>query len=203
MSSQSFETTTATTNVATTPVPGSTTVKKSSIDIASLTIVAVLLAAGFILDFTVGKALAITGIQPEFIISSYCLALLLLRLKFHQAAIVGLLAAALIQLNTSIPGLEFVCDIPAAAICALAISALGKHSLKPIVPAALTFVTTLISGFIFATCAVLFFLKLEPVALLGMAPLVVSTAVANALVVEVLIRPLNAVVSKTATVRAR
>lgn len=173
------------------------------LDIASLMVVSVLLAAGFILDLTVGKACAITGIQPEFIISSYCLALIILRPSLMQAATIGLLSAALIQLNTSIPGLEFICDIPAAVVVALLVSLLDKRVLKPFVPALLCFVATLISGSIFAVMAVVFFLKLELIALAAMAPLVLTTAVANAFVCEILVRPLYTVVSKTSTTRSR
>lgn len=190
------------TSQTTSPVSSSSSRVSHRLDIASLMVVSVLLAAGFILDLTVGKACAITGIQPEFIISSYCLALIILRPSLMQAATIGLLSAALIQLNTSIPGLEFICDIPAAIVVALLVSLLDKRVLKPFVPAILCFVATLISGSIFAVMAVVFFLKLELIALAGMAPLVLTTAVANAFVCEILVRPLNTVVSKTSQARS-
>ena len=43
-------------------------------DVSSLILLAVLLAAGFILNFTLGNALAIVGIKPQFIIAAYSLA---------------------------------------------------------------------------------------------------------------------------------
>jgi len=127
-----------------------------ALSISSLILTAVLLAAGCILDLTVAKSLAITGIQPEFVIASFCLSILLLKPNVVQGIIIGALAATLIQLNTSIPGLEYACDIPAAAcmtLMTLAYTHMFKHisasKLDPF-PFILTFVTTLISGGIFA-----------------------------------------------------
>jgi len=91
-------------------------VKNHALDITSLVLVAVLFAAGCILDFTVAKSLSIGNIQPEFVIASFCLSILLVRPKIYQGAIIGALAATLIQFNTSIPFLEYACDIPAAII---------------------------------------------------------------------------------------
>ena len=55
--------------------------------IGSLVLLAVLLAAGFILNLTVGNALAATGIKPQFIISAYTLAILLTSADVSQAAV--------------------------------------------------------------------------------------------------------------------
>lgn len=63
-------------------------------------------------------------------------------------------------------------------------------------PFILTFVTTLISGGIFATVATLVFLHLELGAALVMAPIVVGTAFANGLVVALLYQPLKLVLHK-------
>ena len=54
-----------------------TTERSGKADVSSLVLLAVLLAAGFILNMTVGNALAIVGIKPQFIIASYALAILL------------------------------------------------------------------------------------------------------------------------------
>ena len=56
----------------------------------------------------VANALAMTGIKPQFIIAAYALAILLTRSTFAQAAVFGLVSAAVIQINTSIPGLNFI-----------------------------------------------------------------------------------------------
>ena len=46
---------------------------KGILDITSLVLLAILLATGFILNMTVGNALAATGIKPQFIIAAYAL----------------------------------------------------------------------------------------------------------------------------------
>ena len=59
--------------------PRTCTVEKvDELEVRSLILLAVLLAAGFILNFTVGKAISsISGglISPEFIISAFCICL--------------------------------------------------------------------------------------------------------------------------------
>lgn len=58
------------------------TVDHGKLDVRALVLLAVLLAAGFILNFTVGKAISsLSGgvISPEFIISAFCLTILVVR----------------------------------------------------------------------------------------------------------------------------
>ena len=58
-------------------------VKKHALDITSLVLVAVLFAAGCILDFTVAKSLSIGNIQPEFVMHrSACLFCLFVQMLF-------------------------------------------------------------------------------------------------------------------------
>lgn len=179
-----------------------TNVRKHALDITSLILVAVLFAAGCILDFTVAKSLAIGTIQPEFVIASFCLAILLVRPNIVQAAIIGALAATLIQLNTSIPGLEYACDIPAAVIMAVTVSAYIRFFPKDsnrklsVFPFISTLVTTVISGSIFALLATFVVLHLKPETLLTMIPIILGTAVANAVVVAVLYQPMKLVLRK-------
>lgn len=47
------------------------------LDVKSLVLLAILLAAGFILNMTLGNALAIVGIKPQFIIAAYALTIAL------------------------------------------------------------------------------------------------------------------------------
>jgi hypothetical protein len=59
-----------------------TTEDHGKLDVRALVLLAVLLAAGFILNFTVGKAISsVSGgmISPEFIISAFCLTILVIR----------------------------------------------------------------------------------------------------------------------------
>lgn len=176
-------------------------VKNHALDITSLVLVAVLFAAGCILDFTVAKSLSIGNIQPEFVIASFCLSILLVRPKIYQGAIIGALAATLIQFNTSIPFLEYVCDIPAAIIMTAILigyirlfpkDAARKVSVFPFIS---TFITTVISGCIFALIAAFFILH-SPNMVMVMLPIILGTAVFNAIVVEVLYTPLKIVLHK-------
>lgn len=176
-------------------------VKNHALDITSLVLVAVLFAAGCILDFTVAKSLSIGNIQPEFVIASFCLSILLVRPKIYQGAIIGALAATLIQFNTSIPFLEYACDIPAAIIMTAILigyirffpkDAARKVSVFPFIS---TFITTVISGCIFALIAAFFILH-SPNMVMVMLPIILGTAVFNAIVVEVLYTPLKIVLHK-------
>ena len=176
-------------------------VKNHALNITSLVLVAVLFAAGCILDFTVAKPLSIGNIQPEFVIASFCLSILLVRPKIYQGAIIGALAATLIQFNTSIPFLEYACDIPAAIIMTAML--IGYIRLFPkdanrkitVFPFIATFITTVISGCIFALIAAFFILH-SPNMVMVMLPIILGTAVFNAVVVEVLYIPLKAVLRK-------
>ena len=59
-----------------------TSADHGTLDVKALVLLAILLAAGFILNMFVGKAIGgLTGnmIQPEFIISAFCLTILIVR----------------------------------------------------------------------------------------------------------------------------
>ena len=69
------------------------TADRGKLDVRALVLLAILLAAGFILNFTVGKAISgISGgmISPEFIISAFCLTILVVRPNIGQALVIGL-----------------------------------------------------------------------------------------------------------------
>ena len=135
----------------------------SPVDIKSLVLLAILLAAGFILNMTLGNALGIVGIKPQFIIAAYALTIILTRANLLQAAIYAIVSAAVIQLTTSITGLNFVTDL----IAALLMSALVKAN-------------TVLMGAELATAVV-------------KVPIVLGTAVFNAIVVQALYFPLKKV----------
>lgn len=132
-----------------------TTERSGKADVSSLVLLAVLLAAGFILNMTVGNALAIVGIKPQFIIASYALAILLSNAGFGQAAIFGLVSAAVIQLTTSIPGLNFATELVAALVMAALIRRPLKVGGRDVTPLVATFATTLVSGALFAVAGTL------------------------------------------------
>ncbi len=163
------------------------------LDVKSLVLLAILLAAGFILNMTLGNALAIVGIKPQFIIAAYSLAIILTRANFVQGAIFGILAACVAQLTTSIPGLNFVTELAGALVMVALVKVnLGGEKVNPLIA---TFVTTLLSGALFAVIGTLIMGGALGTALVKV-PLVLGTAVFNAVVVEALSLPLKKVLSK-------
>lgn len=167
--------------------------ERGGLDIKSLVLLAVLLAAGFILNFTVGKAIStISGgaIAPEFIISAFCLAIIVIRPSVPQALIIGLISAAVIQVTTTSPGIDFVAEGVAAIVMALIVKAGMRSAAKAVTPVVGTFVTTFLSGFIF---------MLIKMALMGFAtelaavmmPVIALTAVFNAILVGALYLPIK------------
>lgn len=158
-------------------------------------LLALLLAAGFILNFTVGNALAVTGIKPQFIIAAYALAVILTGTGFGQAAVFGLISAAVIQLTTSIPGLNFGTELAGAlvmaALCKLDLKVAGRD----VTPLVAAFLTTLVSGALFAGVGTVIMGAALATAVVKV-PIVLGTAVFNAVVVQALYFPLRKVLKK-------
>lgn len=129
------------------------TSSRGLIDISSLILLAILLAAGFILNMTVGNALAMTGIKPQFVIAAYALAIALTRATLAQSIVYGLISAAVIQFTTSIPGLNFLTEAAGALTMAVLVkSSIGGAKVNALIA---TFVTTLVSGALFAVAGTL------------------------------------------------
>ena len=166
---------------------------KGLVNVSSLVLLATLLAAGFILNMTVGNALAVTGIKPQFIIAAYALAIALTQASFAQAAIFGILSAAVIQITTSIPGLNIVTELAGAlTMVALVKSNIGGDKINPFIAGLLT---TLVSGALFAALGTVIMGAALPTAL-AKVPIVLGTAVFNAVVVQALFFPLCKVLGK-------
>jgi hypothetical protein len=167
--------------------------EQTGLDIKSLTLLAVLLAAGFILNFTVGKAISAVSagaISPEFIISAFCLTILIVRPTIPQALVIGLISAAVIQVTTTSPGIDFIAEGIAAVLMAAIVEAGMRTPGAPFVPAIGTFATTFISGFIFMVIKMAmmgFATELAAV----MMPVIAMTAVFNAILVAALYLPVK------------
>ena len=154
----------------------------------------ILLAAGFILNFTVGKAVSsISGgmISPEFIISAFCLTILVVRPNIGQALVIGLISAAVIQITTTSPFVDFAAEGIAAMLMAGIVNAAGKNGqVKPAIAIVATFLTTFVSGVIFMV------IKMAMLGVVGelaaaMLPVVAMTAVFNAILVGALYLPIQ------------
>ena len=167
------------------------TSSRGLVDISSLVLLAILLAAGFILNMTAGNALAMTGIKPQFIIAAYALAIALTRATLAQSIVYGLISAAVIQFTTSIPGLNFLTEAAGALTMAILVkSSIGGAKVNALIA---TFVTTL--GALFAVAGTLMAgFGLE--AALPKVPLVLGTAIFNAVVVQALFFPLAKAIKK-------
>ena len=169
------------------------TVDRGKLDIKALVLLAVLLAAGFILNFTVGKAISTISagtIAPEFIISAFCLTILIVRPHAGQALIIGLVSAAVIQITTTSPGIDFVAEGVAAVVMALIVNAGMKTGAKAIIPTVGTFVTTFLSGAIFMVIKMAL-MQFDTSLISLMLPVVALTAVFNAILVGALYLPIK------------
>ena len=171
-----------------------TAVDHGKLDIRALVLLAVLLAAGFILNFTVGKAISsLTGgmISPEFIISAFCLTILAVRPNIPQALVIGLISAAVIQITTTSPFIDFAAEGIAAMLMAAIVAGAAKTgSVKPGIAAVATFVTTVVSGCIFMVIKMAMIGVVAELAA-AMLPVVVATGVFNAVLVAALYLPIN------------
>ncbi len=163
------------------------------LDIKALVLLAILLAAGFILNMFVGKAISgATGgmISPEFIISAFCLTILVVRPNVGQALVIGLISAAVIQITTTSPFIDFAAEGIAAMVMALIVKFGMNSPAKKVVPLVGTFVTTVLSGCIFMV------IKMAMIGVVGelaaaMLPVVVATAVFNAILCQALYLPIK------------
>lgn len=168
-------------------------VDHGKLDLKALTLYAILLAAGFVLNMTVSKFFSgLTGgfLSPEFIIAAFCLEILIIKPNIGQAAVIGLLAGVVIQITASVKGPDLIAEPVAAVVMALLVSALSDSKAKGLLPLVGTFVVTFISGIIYAV--IFSFLIMKNPAFVGvMAPVVAATGVANAIIVAALHPPIK------------
>lgn len=168
-------------------------VDHGKLDLKALTLYAILLAAGFVLNLTVSKFFSgLTGgfLSPEFIIAAFCLEILIIKPNIGQAAVIGLLAGVVIQITASVKGPDLIAEPVAAVVMALLVSVLSNSKAKGLLPLVGTFVVTFISGIIYAV--IFSFLIMKNPAFVGvMAPVVAATGVANAIIVAALHLPIK------------
>lgn len=171
------------------------TTSKAGLQIKDLILAGILLSAGAVLKFFVGNVISIAGMKPNFIIAMYCLAILLIRPKLHEAGIIGLVAGAICQFFPGTPYLNFLSEALGALTMCLMIRIpmrVGKVNLSPVVSA---FVSTVISGGSF-TCGLLLFLGAAPQTLTLYVPIVLCTAAINCVIVQLAYLPLRAALHK-------
>ena len=172
--------------------------KKEGLSISDVILVGVLLAAGAVLKFFVGSMFSM-GMKPNFIIAMYCLSILIIRPKFKEAAVIGLLAGAICQFFPGTPYLNFISELVGALVMAAFMyipTRQGRFSPLPVIS---TFISTLASGFTFIAAMYLIFYAgadVKPVPLAIFLGIIFGTAAINSVIVQILYVPLKLALKK-------
>ncbi|NPD30823.1 hypothetical protein HLV37_02875 [Eggerthellaceae bacterium zg-1084] len=172
---------------------------RGALEVRDLILVAVLLAAGAVLKLTLASVLSVAGMKPNFVIAMYALAIIITRPKLGQSLAIGLIAGLMCQLPlmAATPLVNIASELVGALVCGLLIHVplklAGKVDASPFV---VTFLTTVASGYTFVF--VLAFMNgiALPAAVVGYALMVFGTAAFNAVLVQVLVMPLRAVLKR-------
>lgn len=168
--------------------------EKSGLVLKDIILIGVLLAAGAVLKFFVGSVINFGGMKPNFIIAMYCLAIMLIKPKFHESVIIGIIAGITCQFFPGTPYINIASEaIGAMAMCLLIHLPLQvkKVNLRPIV---CPFIATLFSGF--AYLGLLYVMlytgaDVQPAALGVFAGIIFGTAIINTIIVTVLYTPMK------------
>jgi energy-coupling factor transport system ATP-binding protein len=160
-----------------------------------IAIVGILLAIGAILRYFL--AMLHTPLTPNMLIAFYCLAIILIRPKLIEALGIGLVAGVLSMLISSsmFPPANIISEPIGALVCFVLYAALRERT--KFAPTVTTFVATLASGFTFAAIAIIaigasYLAKYNGnlmAFVVVFVPIVVITAVFNAIVVQFLYIP--------------
>ncbi len=172
--------------------------ERKGLSASDILLIGILLAAGAVLKFFVGSVINF-GMKPNFIIAMYCLAIILIRPKMRDAAIIGILAGAICQFFPGQPYINFISELAGAVMMVLLIKIpmrVGKFSFSPIVS---TFFSTLVSGFAFVAVMYLMYYagaNITPTPLAIFLAIIFGTALINAVIVQILYVPLKIALKK-------
>lgn len=166
-----------------------------------IAIVGILLAIGAILRYFL--AMLHTPLTPNMIIAFYCLAIILIQPKVYEALGIGIVAGILSMLISDSMFPANLISEPLGALVCFGLYALLKNRTK-LAPTVTTFIATLVSGFSFAAIAIVFVSATVLSKYNGdiwsfvavFVPIVVITAVFNAVIVQILYMPSNRVLSR-------
>ncbi len=168
--------------------------EKKGLGLKEIILVAVLLAAGAVLKFFVGSVVNFGGMKPNFIIAMYCLAIMLIKPRLHEAAIIGIIAGVVCQFFPGTPYINIVSETVGAFAMGLLLRLPLKLSKVDLRPPVCTFISTIISGFTYlGMLYVLLYAgaDVKPTALGVFAGIIFGTAVINTIIVTVLYTPLK------------
>lgn len=167
-----------------------------------IAIVGILLAVGAILRYFL--AMLHTPLTPNMVIAFYCLAIILIMPKVYEALGIGIVAGILSMLISSsiFPPANLVSEPIGALVCFGLYAAL--HNRTRLAPTVTTFLSTLASGFTFAAVAIIFvgatILAKYQGDIMGFVavfvPIVVITAIFNAVIVQILYFPASRVLMR-------
>ena len=159
----------------------------------NLIFVGVMMAVGVVLRLCAGF-LAVAGMHPNFLIATYCLSILIVRPKLHEAAIIGFISGCISQIGTSMPWIGLASETIGAVVMVLLILIPMPKLLKAIVT---TFLTTLASGFAFIGIAAMTYANpMASATFIQMAIVTLVTAALNCVIVTILSIPVGKVLNK-------
>ena len=132
--------------------------QKSGLSTRDLILIAILIAAGAVLKLTVANFLQIGGCKANFMIASYCLAIILIRPKVYQAGIIGLIVGIVSQIPmlNATPLVNIASELIGAVVCGLLVAAFVKVAAENkvcqnvVFPIIITFISTVFSGYAFS-----------------------------------------------------
>jgi hypothetical protein len=172
--------------------------EKQGLGIADVLLVGILLASGAVLKFFVGSVINF-GMKPNFIIAMYCLAVLLIRPRIREAAVIGILSGAICQFFPGQPYINFASELVGAVAMVLLAKIpmrVGRISASPVV---CTFLSTLTSGFSFIGVMYMMYYSgfdIKPTPLAIFMAIIFGTAFINSVIVQVLYVPLKLALKK-------
>ncbi|MDT8903095.1 tryptophan transporter [Anaeroselena agilis] len=177
-------------------------VEKTGGNTRGIAVTALLLAIGVILRLV---SPSIAGITPNWLIAMYCLAILVVRPGFKQAAGIGLVAGVVCMVTSKaiFPYANLISEPVGAVACALVAGLTGRLKVLGLTlqPAVSTFIGTLASGFVFITVTKIVMSIPMQVYVYGMMPVVLTVGAVNCVVAQVLYFPaMRLFAGKTAVV---
>ncbi|ADY57356.1 hypothetical protein Sgly_3088 [Syntrophobotulus glycolicus DSM 8271] len=179
------------------------TTMKKTLSATDIVLVGALLAAGAVLRVFCPP---IFGITPNFVICMYVLAILIVRPSLAQALGIGIVAAAICHFTTKsmIPYINFISEPVGAVVTYFLVRGLsglnrGRITFKPFI---VTLLGTMASGLTYVSIlkfAVLFVATAKNPAFLGLLTVILTTALANAVIAQLIYEPIMAALGKKTT----
>ena len=172
--------------------------EKEGLEISDVILIGILLASGAVLRFFVGSIINF-GMKPNFVISMYCLGILLIKPRFREAAVIGVLSGAICQFFPGQPYINFLSELVGAVVMCLLSRVpmrVGRVSASPVV---CTFLSTLSSGFSFVGVMYMMYysgFEITPTPLAIFMSIIFGTAFVNAIIVQMLYVPLKLALRK-------